>query len=163
MTRPTPPRITIVGAGNPLLACDRVGPEVLDRIAGRYGPEVELCSVGAAGLALLDHLHGQELLVVIDACVGAGDPERVRVVEPDLERPAARETSVHQIGPFETLAAARHLYPTLMPRAIRFILVETDDMDAHAEEAACLRVVSLLDRELARLEPPAADACSREA
>jgi hydrogenase maturation protease len=141
--------ISVVGAGNWLMGNDRIGPRVLEAIRGRYGPEVELCEVGHTGLAVLDHLHGQDVLLVIDACVLGGAPGEVRVVEPDLEGPPTRETSVHQVGPLEALMVAKNLFPSLMPHRILFILVETEGIDEHAEDAACRQVIVILDREIA--------------
>jgi hydrogenase maturation protease len=140
--------ISIVGAGHFMLTCDRIGPGVLERIRGRFGREVELCEVGTSGLALLDVLHGQELLIVVDACAGGEEPGRIREVDPDLEAPGDPGTSVHQVGPVETLAVARLLYPERMPARTRLVLVETDGLDDEGVDSACDRVVGVLDREV---------------
>lgn len=137
--------VTVAGAGNWLLGHDRVGPRVLERIRGRYGRAVELVDLGTDPLALLDHLHRQRLLVVIDACVGLGAPGDIRIVEADLERPLGRETSVHQIGPVETLVVARHLWPERLPDRTLLVMVETGDLDDAAEEELCTRAVAALD------------------
>jgi len=144
------PPVAVVGAGNWLISSDNIGPRVLEMVRDRYGPEVELCDVGSGGLALLDHLHGQELMLVVDACVGYGEPGEVMLVEPDLDQPPARECSVHQIGPIEALVVARHLAPATLPRCTRLVLVETAGIDEQAEDSACERVVAVLDREIER-------------
>jgi hydrogenase maturation protease len=149
MTLQEPSPISVVGAGNWLMGNDRIGPRVLEAIKGRYGPEVELCEVGHTGLAVLDHLHGQDLLLVVDACVLGGSPGEVHEVEPDLDRPFGRESSVHQVGPVETLAVAKRLFPSSMPHRIVLILVETEGIDERAEDAACQKVIAVLDREVA--------------
>lgn len=146
-------RIAIVGAGHWLITHDRIGPRVLEMVQGRYGPDVELVDAGTSGLDLLDHLHGQDLMFVVDACVYDGEPGEVRVLEPDLDAPPTRETSVHQIGPLEALRIGKHLYPERMPRRILLILVETNEIDAAAQETACVQAVSILDRELEDREP----------
>jgi hydrogenase maturation protease len=140
----------VVGAGNWLLACDLIGPQVLERIKDRYDPRVELCDVGTTGLGLLDHLHAQQLLLVVDACaLDQGPPGKVHVVEPDLDQADSRSSSVHQIGPLETLTVAKLLYPEQLPRRIRLILVETtDDIGEEVLEQACQQVVAILDREI---------------
>lgn len=140
------PGISVAGAGNWLLTHDDVGPRVLERIRGRYGPSVELCDLGSAGLALLDHLHGQELLVVVDACLLEGPPGAVHELEPSLDGVEGRGASVHQIGPLETLAAARQLFPEQMPARIVLLLVETEGIDDEGLERACDEVVARLDR-----------------
>lgn len=144
----TAPPVTIVGAGNWLLAIDRVGPLVLESIEGRYGPEVELCALGSGGLALLDHLRGQDLLLVVDACISGRAPGEVFAVEPDLEATTTRETSVHQIGPLEALVIAKLLFSERLPRRVRLLLVETEGIDEALERRACERVIALLDEEV---------------
>ena len=147
-TESSDPKFLVAGAGNWLLACDRIGPRVLEKAAERYGSEVELCDIGSTALALLDSLHGQDLLMVIDACVGRGAPGEVIVIEPDLSETPGRGTSTHQIGPVETLIIAKHLEPASMPRRTLLVLVETGDFDEREEEEACRRVIEVLDREI---------------
>jgi hydrogenase maturation protease len=142
------PRIAIAGAGNWLLGHDRIGPAVLACAEGRYGSEVELCDIGAASLALLDHLDAQELLIVVDACIFGGDPGEVVTCEPDLDQEIVRETSVHQIGPVEALIVARHLFPEKLPRRVLLVLVETEGLGEEGEQAACEKVISIIDREV---------------
>ena len=138
----------MAGAGNWLLASDRIGPRVLEMAEERYGTGVELCDIGSTALSLLDSLRGQDLLIVIDACVGRGTPGEVFVVEPDLSATPARGTSTHQIGPVETLVIARHLEPASMPRRTLLILVETGEFGAGDEEETCRHVIEVLDREI---------------
>jgi len=140
--------VTVVGSGNWLLSCDRVGPQVLAAIRERYGPEVELGVVGSHGLAVLDYLHHQDLLIVVDACVGMGIPGEVMLLEPDLDSPPGRETSVHQIGPVEALLVGRHLYPEKMPRRALLLLIETEGLDPPGEAESCRKAVDLLDHEI---------------
>lgn len=142
------PKVLVAGAGNWLLASDRIGPRVLEMAAERYGSEVELCDIGSTALALLDSLRGQDLLMVVDACVGRGTPGEVFVSEPDLSATPARGTSTHQIGPVESLITAQHLEPTSMPHRTLLVLVETGDFGPGDEEEACRRVIGVLDHEI---------------
>ena len=73
------PAVIVAGSGNWLLGHDRVGPRVLAMIEGRYSQQVEICDLGTSALALLDHLHGQDLLVIVDACIGYGAAGEVMV------------------------------------------------------------------------------------
>lgn len=142
--------VTVIGAGNWLLTHDRVGPRVLEKIAGRYGPEVEICDAGSGGLNVLDFLWGQELLLVVDACVEGGAPGEVRVIAPDLDAVPSSGLSVHQVGPVEALAVARALFPERLPQQSMLILVETDGIDETTLERACDEAVARLDEEIAR-------------
>ncbi len=146
--------VCVVGAGNWLVAHDRIGPRVLELVESRYGPEVELCDVGSAGLALLDRLHRQDLMIVVDAGIFHGQVGEVRTIEPDLNAPIAQVSSVHQIGPLKTLAIAKRLFPENMPRRVLLIVVETRMMEDVAAEAACREVATILDREIASWNGP---------
>ena len=140
--------MAVVGAGNWLIASDRAGPLVLERIRGRYGPEVEIRNIGSAGLALLDHLHGQELMCLVDACLTGGPPGRVHVAELSFDGIPDPVGSLHQIGPLETLAIAARLYPENMPKRAVLIGIETGGIDDRIEEMACEEAVEILDREI---------------
>lgn len=133
--------VTVFAAGHWLLAHDNVGPRVLAALGGRLGPEVEVRDVGTIGLDLLDHLSGQELAVIVDACSGLAAPGDVLVKEPELALPQAPTASVHQIGPVEALMVARLFYPENLPRKTLLVLVETRGLDGRDEEAAVLRAV----------------------
>jgi hydrogenase maturation protease len=139
------PPVTIAGAGNWLIACDRVGPRALELLEGRYGAEVELYDCGSSGLALLDCLRGQELLVVVDACRLGGESGEIRVIEADVLPESAHAQSVHQIGPLETLGVAAHLFPENLPSRAMLVTVETDGLDDAGTESACRRVLRVLD------------------
>lgn len=140
--------VCVVGAGNWLVSHDRIGPRVLELVESRYGPEVELCDLGGSGLALLDHLHRQDLMIVVDAGIFHGEAGEIRTIEPDLRAPTPRVSSVHQIGPLEAMAIADRLFSEDMPRRLLLIVVQTDLLDDDAAEAACRKVVGILDREI---------------
>lgn len=146
--QPAPSSVTVAGCGNWLIGYDRVGPRIMHIVEGRWGDRVSVCDIGTGALALLDHLESQDLLVVVDACVGHGAPGEVLELEPELDLGSTRGTSAHQIGPVEALTVGRHLYPELMPRRILFVLVETDGLTDEQEDAACVQVVRILDREI---------------
>lgn len=140
--------ITVAGCGNWLIGADRVGPRIIGMIEGRWDERVTICDIGTGALALLDHLESQDLLVVVDACVGHGTAGEVLELEPELDLGLTRGTSAHQIGPAEALTVGRHLYPELMPRRVLFVLVETGGLTDELEDAACEQVVRILDREI---------------
>lgn len=137
--------VTIAGAGNWLVNVDQIGPRVMELIQGRYGTEVEIRTLGSGALALLDVLHAQELLLLVDACIGQGNPGEIRCYEPNLTIPPTGVGSLHQIGPWETLLVARHFYPDTLPCRTLFITVETEGLGAEEESFACQQVISILD------------------
>ncbi len=142
--------ISIAAAGNWLVAHDRVGPRVLQLLRDRYDHHVEVIEIGTAAFALIDVLRGQPLLLVVDAGRFGGKAGEIRVIDPDLEAMDGRVTSVHQIGPLETLRVACRLYPEQIPGQVRLILVETGGLSEDGLERACTEVVGLLDDHVAR-------------
>jgi hydrogenase maturation protease len=114
---------------------------------------VELCEIGTTGLGLLDHLRGQRLLIVVDACRAGVQPGEVRELEPDLDAPPPPSSSVHQIGPLETLFIAKRLSPELLPSRILLVLVETEGLSEAEEVDACGRAVAAVEREIRRAIP----------
>jgi hydrogenase maturation protease len=146
--------ITIACAGNWLVSCDAIGPRVFDDISFRYDDSVRVVEAGAGGLHLIDHLHGQDLFIIVDASVIGDVPGTVCVREfTDLQTAPGGYTSTHQIGPVEALVIAGKLFPENMPKRTLFILVNTQqEPDESCTERLCREVVTILDREVGFIE-----------
>jgi Ni,Fe-hydrogenase maturation factor len=110
--------------------------------------DVELCETGTNGLALLDILHCQDLLIVVDACVGSGPPGFIGITDMDSCETLSRGASIHQIGPVESLLIGRYLYPELMPQRSLLITVDTNGLEKDREDVACDQAIKVLDREI---------------
>lgn len=143
------PAISVVGCGNWQVRTDRIGPRVLEGLARRAPAGVELADVGTTLLGLLDRLHGQELLVLVDACLGRAAPGTVEVVDPAPDVAIPPRATLHQIGPLETLAIARELYPELCPRRTRLVLIETGGLAPDSEAETCARALAAIEAEIA--------------
>jgi hydrogenase maturation protease len=126
MSRRAPSDVLIVCIGNSLAGDDGLGEAVYERL--RRAPESmssRLLLLGLGGLALLDYLRSQKLLIVIDAVQFNSQPGTVHVM--DFDRIPAAETqavSLHGIGLRETLCVAQLLYPDRLPNRIVLIGVE---------------------------------------
>ena len=142
--------LAVVCVGNWLISYDRIGPKVLALSEGRYGPDVALFDAGSAGLALLDCIDGQGLMMVVDACKTGGRTGEIHVTETDFEAEISPGPGLHQIGPMETLAVARQLFPEKLPHRLLFVLVETDGMNDAQLDKAGHRVVSIIEGEIAQ-------------
>jgi hydrogenase maturation protease len=141
--------VTVAGAGNRLISCDRIGSRVLSRIADRYGADVELCETATNGLDLLDVIRCQDLLIIVDACIENEPPGLVTVRKPDPETAFCPNTSIHQISAMDALMIGQYLYPERMPRELLLITVNTNGLDEGGEDIACERAIQILDREIA--------------
>lgn len=116
----------VVCVGNDLVADDGVACVVHERLeAAPLPPGTRLHRLGLAGLALLDLLDGEPLLVVVDAVQLGAPPGTLHVL--DWERvPPARgaAVSVHGIGLREALDVGARLQPERMPRRTVLVGVE---------------------------------------
>jgi hydrogenase maturation protease len=116
----------VVCVGNGLAGDDAVGEAVYQRLAGTKLPGgIRTVFLGLGGLSILEYLHGQDLLIVVDAVQLGGEPGYVHVMEtgqiPELHGQAV---SLHGIGLLETLAISRMLYPESAPKRAVLIGIE---------------------------------------
>ena len=131
---------------------DRVGWEVVAGLRGALTTNA-LVTVTSDPLAVVDAPLGCRLLVVIDACRGAGPPGSIHRFEwPDPRLVASGTASSHGIG----LAAALHLAGTLgrLPPRVVVLAVEGDAGEpgqglSAAVEAVLPEVVARVRAELA--------------
>jgi len=116
----------IVCIGNDLVADDAIG-HALYHILTEKPPvtDVRLCLLGVGGMAVVDQLQGEAVLVVVDAVQFGASPGTVHVLGwEQLPATEMRPVSGHGIGVREALEVCRKLYPERMPRQIYLVGVE---------------------------------------
>lgn len=119
-------RSLIVCIGNDLVADDAVGHALYHLLtAADLDNDVRLCLLGVGGLAVIDELDGEDLLVVVDAVQLGAAPGAVHVLDWD-QIPASemRPVSGHGIGVREALEVCQRLYPEKAPAEIYLVGVE---------------------------------------
>lgn len=104
------PGILIAGVGNILLQDDGFGPQAVVRLQAEYefGEDVELLDIGTPTLDFVDYLRGREVLILIDALSGGGEPGEILTFDKEQLKsflPNMR-LSAHQSCLHETLHAA---------------------------------------------------------
>jgi len=138
--------IAVACAGNRLVGYDAIGPKVYDIIEQRKAPNIDLFNVGSSPLAILDRIDKQDMLIVIDACIGLASPGEVIVAKAeDVQLQQFRCASAHQVGPLDTLEVARKLFPERMPAEVYFILIETSAFDSAQERNTISKTIELFD------------------
>lgn len=119
-------RSLIVCIGNDLVADDAVGHALYHLLtAAKLDNDVRLCLLGVGGLAVIDELDGEDLLIVVDAVQLGAAPGAVHVLDWD-QIPASemRPVSGHGIGVREALQVCQRLYPEKAPAEIYLVGVE---------------------------------------
>ncbi len=116
----------VVCIGNDLVADDAVGHALYHILAQRrFDTDVRLCLLGVGGMAVVDQLRGEELLIVVDAVQFGSAPGTVHVLDwEQLPVSEMRPVSGHGIGVREALQVCQKLYPERTPRAIYLVGVE---------------------------------------
>lgn len=119
----------VLAVGSPF-GCDRVAWLAAERLerAG-LGPGVRVRCLDRPGPALLEHLRGVEVAVVIDALLG-GEPGDIRRVEPERLLAAGSGCSSHGLGVAETLVLGAALGD--LPRRLAVLGIGVGDDPAAA-------------------------------
>jgi len=105
---PTP--VTVLGVGNPIMADDGTGPELLTRLrAQRPDPRVGYVDGVTGGMELLPVVTEATRLLVLDAVAGATPGQVVRLSGDQLPRLLSGQLSPHQVGLLDVFSAARLL------------------------------------------------------
>ncbi len=116
----------VVCIGNDLVADDAFGHRLYYLLQETLqNKDVRLCLLGVGGMAVVDELAGEELLIVVDAVQFGALPGSVHVLAWDqIPATQMRPVSGHGIGVREALQVCRKLYPEKMPEKIYLVGVE---------------------------------------
>jgi hydrogenase maturation protease len=119
-------RSLVLCVGNDLVADDAAGCHVHERLQEAIlPPGTRTKFLGLGGLAILDHLEGEDNLVLVDA-VSLGAPAgTVHVLAwDDLPCVYATPVSLHGIGLREAIEVGKRLMPEAMPRRVVLVGIE---------------------------------------
>ena len=105
--------IAVLGLGNPLMADEGVGIEVLSRLMQRSDgfPDVDFIDVGTAGFALLHLISGRSKVVIVDCCRMGLAPGSIKTFTPDDVNTVKRLThfSMHEADILQVIDLARRM------------------------------------------------------
>jgi hydrogenase maturation protease len=121
--------VLLLGLGNPLMADDGAGQELLSRLipeASGWGPQVEFVDGGTQGLMLMGLFDGRKAVVFLDAIALGDKPGAVHVLNGKelMGMGSRRPTTAHEGSAPQILAALELLGET--PKEIRMIGVEPE-------------------------------------
>jgi hydrogenase maturation protease len=105
--------IVVLGLGNPLMADEGIGVEILLRLSQRAGkfPAVEFVDAGTAGLSLLHKLSCRRKAVLIDCCAMGSSPGSIAMFRPEEVDSVKRLShfSLHEVDILHVIELARRL------------------------------------------------------
>lgn len=101
-----PKRILVMGVGNILWTDEGLGVRIVEWLERNYdfSDNVTLYDGGTLGMRLMDPIMNSDLLIVVDAVLGDGEPGDVyRLTGDDLRKSLAFKNSMHQTDLVDTL------------------------------------------------------------
>jgi len=119
--------VRLLGLGNEILADDALGILAAREVERRFGDVIQVAESCEAGFNVLDQLLGVSRLLIVDTIVtGKAKPGTIHIFEEDSVQHPLPGQSLHFIGLFEVLAAARRL-GLAAPDRVGIIAVEAAD------------------------------------
>ncbi len=154
------PEVQVICIGNSVAGDDAIGCEIYARLIEEYLPSnVQMTMLGLGGIALLEHLRGQRLLLIVDAVQLGGDPGDIHIREIDEILPAETPAvSLHGISLRDTFDIAEALYSENVPQRTLLIGIEGRNFNelgippSSAVEAAKEKAVTVIKRLIANMD-----------
>jgi hydrogenase maturation protease len=107
----TPPRVLVIGVGNPDRGDDGVGALVIPELRRRLPADVAIAAVGSDALNLIREWANFDAVICIDACAPATSPGRIQRLNPATDELLRdiNPASSHALGLREAIGLARAL------------------------------------------------------
>lgn len=128
----------VVGIGNPLLKDDRAGIEVVEALKSRNS-QLNTATLYSIGADVLDTIRGYEEAVIVDACQMGLPPGTVLEMTPDAFFESYPDCGCQGVSLGAALRNGQKSHPDQMPRKIKIILVEVEDISTFSTK--CTPVV----------------------
>lgn len=126
----------VLGLGNPLLADDAVGLQVVHRLRPVLAswPGIELGEDFWGGLRLMERMIGFDRAILVDAICSGAEPGTVHILAAD-GAPSRHSASAHDVDLCAALAVGRQAGASLPATGdIRLVAVEAADVLTFSEE-----------------------------
>lgn len=122
-------KTVVIGIGNPNFKDDGVGLRIVEEFDGKV-PTVKLLNIS---FELIDNLLGYDRAVIVDGVKTGREPGSIIEFTPDFwERVYASGT--HSLSIFELIRIGYSIYPDEMPKEIKIIGVEVEDVETLSRE-----------------------------
>lgn len=128
-------RIAVVGLGSPIMTDDAIGLKVSEAVGQMNMDDVDCFQEAVGGLEVLPIIEGYSRAVFVDAIqTGLYGPGTVLIFDvADFESTVASVPS-HDINIATALKIGRQMEPDKMPKSVKFVAIEIQDMQTMSEE-----------------------------
>lgn len=128
------PKIVVVGLGSPIMCDDAVGLRISENIEKMGLENVDCCQEAIGGLDILPVIHGYDYAVIADAIQTMQyEPGTVMLFsESDFDE-AIADAATHDVNLPTALRIGRSMDPDIMPREVKFVAVEVQDIKTVTE------------------------------
>ncbi len=123
-------RTIVVGIGNPVLRDDSVGIKVVEELKG----VVDTAVLTTTGFEVLDKILGYDRAIIVDAIRSGGEPGTIYELSVDDILITQSYTNSHNLNLATTLRLGYLIFPDRMPKEIRVIAIEVEDVESFGEE-----------------------------
>lgn len=126
--------ILVVGVGNRLLGDEGMGLYIIDTLLQYQIPDyVDVINCGCDLLNLISYPNKPQKLIIVDTIRAGGKPgETYKFNYNQLETPAVKMSSAHQIHAIDALRLLRELYPNLADCEVVVIGIEPKTIKLNA-------------------------------
>jgi len=128
------PSIAVVGLGSPIMCDDAVGLRVVERIESMGLEGVECFQEAIGGLDILPVIEGHDYALIVDAIQTMRyDPGTVMLYsESDFDEEVS-DAATHDVNLPTALKIGRKMDGDVMPREVRFVAIEVQDIKTMSE------------------------------
>ncbi len=133
--------IVVLGLGNPLMADEGIGVDLVSRLsqeAARY-PEVDFLDAGTGGMTVLHVIEGRRKAVLLDCAYMSEAPGTIRRFSPDDVRSTKvlAHQSLHEADLLQVLALAERLGQ--LPEQVVFFGIQPETIEVRQGLSNALR------------------------
>jgi len=142
----------VVGIGNPILKDDSVGIKVVEMLSRDVN--VDTAILITTNFEVIDKILGYDRAIIVDAIQTGNEPGTIYELSIDDIFPTYSYTSTHNLTLATTLKLGYLVFPEKMPKEIKLIAVEVEDIENFGEDCtpkvkkAIPKVVEMIKREL---------------
>ncbi len=144
----------VVGIGNPILRDDSVGIKVVEELSRDV--DVDTAILTTTNFEVLDKILGYDKAIIVDAIQTGNEPGTIYELSIDDVFVTYSFTNTHNLTLATTLKLGYVIFPEKMPKEIKLIAIEVEDVENFGEECtpkvkeAIPKVVETIKKEISK-------------